>query len=64
MMAAATLHEFGTMAGQHGPWLAVIIVLLRSNAAKDKVISDLTAQALRMLETTQRVVEAKKEGQP
>ena len=37
-------------AGTHGPFLAVIIFLLRSSARKDDIIENLSAQALRMVQ--------------
>ena len=45
---------------QFGPLVAVIGVLLRSNANKDKIISDLTSQALQMVQETRRVAELTK----
>lgn len=49
--------EIGQVALQHGPLVAVIVVLMRSNANKDRIIADLTSQALDMARTARAVIE-------
>lgn len=39
-------------AGEHGPYLVIIALLLRSSARKDTIIENLTAQALAMAHQT------------
>lgn len=45
-------------AGEHGPWLAVIALLLRSSARKDAVIENLSSQALLLAHQTRNAAQA------
>lgn len=42
-------------AGEHGPYLVVLALILRSSAKKDAIIESLTHQALQMAQATQTV---------
>ena len=45
-------------AGNNGPWLAVIALLLRSSARKDAVIENLSSQALKLAHQTRNAAQA------
>lgn len=48
-MGGAEIQGIAVMAGQFGPFIAVIIIVMRSNAQKDKIIEGLTSQAMTMI---------------
>ena len=50
------LSHLGAWLGDFGPWVAVILILVRSNLAKDKTIENLSLQAMRMAEANTAVV--------
>ena len=50
-------HEALAALGQYGPFVAVIGLLLRANAQKDRIISELSSQAMQMAQATRQVVE-------
>ena len=53
------LETVAVTALQHGPegmLVAVIILLLRSNAAKDRLITDITREALAMARLSQNLI--------
>lgn len=59
------LAEFASIAGQYGPLVAIIGLLFRSNAMKDKIIENMAVQLLEasvaqkeVARVTQRTVEA------
>ena len=51
------LSHLGAWLGDYGAWVAVILILVRSNLAKDQTIENLSSQAMRMAEANSRVVD-------
>lgn len=45
-------------AGEHGPYLVIIALVLRSSAKKDAIIETLTRQALEMAHQTRNAAQA------
>lgn len=56
------LPAIAKMAGEFGPFVVIIMLLLRANANKDKIIAELTTKALEMAQENRRVVQIVKEG--
>ena len=54
-------HEALAALGQYGPFVAVIGLLLRANAQKDRIISELSAQAMQMAQATRQVAQIVKD---
>ena len=54
-------HETLAALGQYGPWVAVIGLLLRANAQKDRIISELSSQAMQMAQATRQVAQIVKD---
>ena len=46
---------------QYGPLVAIIGFLLKANAAKDKIISELSSQAMQMAVATRQVAQIVKD---
>ena len=51
-------HETLAALGQYGPWVAVIGLLLRANAQKDRIISELSSKAMQMAQANQQMAQA------
>ena len=54
-------HEALAALGQYGPLIAIIGLLLRANAAKDRIISELSSQAMQMAQATRQVAQIVKD---
>jgi hypothetical protein len=52
------LGEILQYAGEHGPYLVIIALVLRSSAKKDAMIENLTRQALEMAHQTRNAAAA------